>query len=141
MESNAGLRTDLGSLRQASYFAALIEQTTEAEAPLPALFARDFVRLLRQLQNQPPNPQTVFGFEMKLLEDLGLNPNHGPGAVNTPEAGRYWKNCWQWIGRRYANCVQARRRKPKSANFSHGFLIYHIRKDPEGRNRLSGTGV
>ena len=37
-ETHSSLRQDLGQLRQASYCAALIEQTTETETPLPAVF-------------------------------------------------------------------------------------------------------
>src|SRR5579872_6749648 len=36
-ETNAKLRTDLGYLQQASYAAALIEQSTEMDTPLPEI--------------------------------------------------------------------------------------------------------
>src|SRR5712672_1023916 len=38
-ETHSALRQDMGHLRQASYCAALVEQTTETETPLPAVFA------------------------------------------------------------------------------------------------------
>src|SRR5580692_11809222 len=38
LESHAALRLDLGCLRQASYCAALIEQTTELDTPIPGIF-------------------------------------------------------------------------------------------------------
>src|SRR5260221_14561059 len=38
-ETHPALRRELGYLQQASYCAALIEQATESETPLPALFS------------------------------------------------------------------------------------------------------
>jgi DNA repair protein RecO (recombination protein O) len=133
LESNAGLRTDLGSLRQASYFAALIEQTTEQETPLPALFAR-FARLLRQLQNQPPNPQTVFGFEMKLLEDLGLNPKLGESRL-TPGSRQILEKLLEMDWPAICQLRPSAAQENEIRQFLHGFLIYHIEKIPKGRNR------
>src|SRR4051812_46461674 len=62
------LRQDLASLRQAAYCAALIEQTTETETPLPAVFQL-FKGLLDWLPNAPPQPRTIFAFELKLLHE------------------------------------------------------------------------
>src|SRR5687767_13076449 len=72
-ETHASLRQDLIYLRQAAYCSALIEQTTEKETPLPAIF--ELMRtLLDALPLNPPRPQTVFAFELKLLGELGLQP-------------------------------------------------------------------
>src|SRR5689334_17295454 len=38
LTTNSALRQDLARLRQAAYCAALIEQTTEVESPLPIVF-------------------------------------------------------------------------------------------------------
>src|SRR5467141_2442611 len=37
-ETHASLRQELGLLQQASYCAALVEQATETETPIPAIF-------------------------------------------------------------------------------------------------------
>ena len=68
------LRRELGHLQQASYAAALIEQSTERETPLPVIYelAREF---LNTLPLTPPQPQGVFAFELKLLNELGLQPD------------------------------------------------------------------
>ncbi len=69
-----GLRGELGYLQQASYFAQLLEQTTETGTPLPNLFAllRD---VLEALPQAPPHALTVFAFEIRLLVELGLMPD------------------------------------------------------------------
>ena len=87
LESHAALRPELAYLQQASYGAALIEQTAEPDAPMPAVF-HSFSSLLLQLPGHPAQPQTIFGFEMKWLRELGLKPNLAgtnltPGAKQT----------------------------------------------------------
>ena len=44
-ETHGALRQDIGRLRQAAYAAAFVEQATETETPLPAIFElmRDFL--------------------------------------------------------------------------------------------------
>jgi DNA repair protein RecO (recombination protein O) len=74
LESHAALRPELAWLRQASYCAAIIEQTTETDTPLPGLFEA-FTGLLRELPRHPPGAVALFAFEMKLLDNLGLMPN------------------------------------------------------------------
>ena len=70
LESHATLRTDLSRLRQASYCSALIEQTTELDAPMPSLFGQ-LTGFLAKLPTQPQGPKAIFAFEMKLLQELG----------------------------------------------------------------------
>src|SRR5215510_1497629 len=72
-ETREVLRHDLSHLQRASYCAALIEQATETEAPLPAIYEL-LCGLLDYLSKQPSQPQTIFAFEFKLLNELGLNP-------------------------------------------------------------------
>src|SRR6266853_3260760 len=73
-ESHTALREQLAYLQQACYCAALIEQTTETETPLPGIFQL-LADLLDHLPVQPPQPQTIFTFELKLLKELGLKPD------------------------------------------------------------------
>ena len=72
-ETHGAIREDICKLRQAAYAAAFIEQATETETPLPAVF--ELMRgFLDRLCRQKPSPQIVFAFELKLLRELGLNP-------------------------------------------------------------------
>jgi len=130
-ETHGPLRQNLASLRQATYAAAFIEQATETETPLPAVFEllREF---LDRLCRQKPVPQGVFAFELKLLRELGLNPDLGKtgltgGAkqiVRTLASGNWQASC----------CL-----KPTSGQieelrrFLHGFLIFHLGRLPRGR--------
>jgi len=81
-ETHRALRQDLGLLHQASYCVALIERATETETPLPQIFDL-MVGLLRHLLSFPPQPQTIFSFELKLLADLGLMPDLARSQLNS----------------------------------------------------------
>jgi DNA repair protein RecO (recombination protein O) len=133
LESNPALRVELGFLRQASYCAALIEQTTEPETPIPAMFAL-FMGLLGQLPKQRTQPQALFAFEMKLLEELGLKPNLGESNLTAGSrqileklTGMDWPAVFQ-LRPSAAQTTEIRL-------FLHGFLIYHLDKIPRGRSR------
>src|SRR2546428_6220095 len=73
-EPHSALRRELGYLQQASYGAALIGQATETETPMPAIFDLMY-GFLNYLPAQPPAAQTLFAFELKLLRELGLQPD------------------------------------------------------------------
>src|SRR5438093_8022089 len=53
LDTHTRLREELDYLQQASYCTALIEQTTETETPLPAVF-KLMTDLLDQLPTRPP---------------------------------------------------------------------------------------
>jgi hypothetical protein len=139
LETHPGLRRDLALLQQASYCALLIEQTTETEAPLGALFDQ-FTGLLLALPKQPARPQTIFAFEMKLLDGLGLKPNLAEmklsaGARQILE--RMAELEWDAVFRLRLSAAQAE----EIRQFLHGFLIYHLEKIPRGRSAaLGGDG-
>jgi DNA repair protein RecO (recombination protein O) len=133
--TNAALRRDLGHLRQTSYCAALVEQVTERETPLPAIFEL-MTGLLASLPAQPPRPETVFAFELKLLDDLGLRPDPAesklsPGAKQVLE--KLTTLDWPALPRLKLSDAQAR----ETRQFLHGFLIFHLGKIP--RNRTAAT--
>src|SRR5438552_2182974 len=65
-ETHLFLRKELGHLRQASYCATLVELTTERETPLPRIFDL-LAGLLEDMRGHPPEAQTIFAFELKLL--------------------------------------------------------------------------
>jgi DNA repair protein RecO (recombination protein O) len=136
-ETNQALRRDLLCLRQAAYCAALLEQTTETETPLPGVFEL-FKGVLRQIAAAPPQPRTVFAFELKLLRELGLEPElqktHLSAAAKRlvqDLAETDWSDLAQ-LKPAQAPAVELRR-------FLHGFLIYHLEKLPRGRSEALKT--
>jgi len=131
LETHAALRTDLGWLRQAAYCAALIEQTTERETPLPELFAllRKFLATLAQ---QPPLAQNVFAFELKLLDELGLKPD--PTETNlTPGAKVILEKLAASDGPGRSRLKLSDAQIAELRQFLHGFLVFHLGKTPTGR--------
>jgi DNA repair protein RecO (recombination protein O) len=130
-ETHNPLRQNLIALRQATYSAALIEQTTETETPLPGIFEL-LGGLLDFLCHQPPAPQTVFAFELKLLRELGLNPDlrktgltAGVKQIIRALLAGDWQACCRL---KLAGSQAAELRQ-----FLHGFLIFHLGRLPRGR--------
>lgn len=131
VETHSFLRRELAYLQQACYAVALLEQATEMETPLPAMFAlmRHFID---SLPGYPPQPQNVFAFELKLLGELGLTPDlekshlsaGGKALVNALFASE-----WEAIGRLRLSAPQA----SELRQFLHGFLVYHLGKVPRSR--------
>ena len=89
---HSALRQDVLLLHQAAYAVAFIEQATETETPLPAIYEL-MLGFLGRLCERPAKPQTVFAFELRLLHELGLKPDLGktrlsPGLKkNHPNSG------------------------------------------------------
>jgi DNA repair protein RecO (recombination protein O) len=130
-ETHAPLRQELGWLQQASYGAALIGQTTEKETPLLAIF--ELMReLLAAIPKRPPQPQTIFAFELKLLDELGLKPDLDKSKL-TPGAKLIVEKLalldWPSLSRLKPSDAQSR----EIQQFLHGFLIFHLGKIPGGR--------
>jgi DNA repair protein RecO (recombination protein O) len=130
-EMHATLRRELGWLEQAAYATELIELTTETDTPLPELFAlfRDF---LDQLPRTPPQPQTVFAFEMKLLRELGQAPDISASQLNAGTKQILQKLTeldWPALSRLKPNAEQVR----EAQQFLHGFLSHHLGRIPKGR--------
>jgi DNA repair protein RecO (recombination protein O) len=130
-ETHAELRKNLGWLQQASYFAALVEQTTETETPLPKVFSLVH-ECIEALTRTAPSPRTVFAFELKLLEELGLMPDLsavsiGAGARKVAEALK--RSEWNVIARVKLSELQTRELR----QFLHGFMIYHLERIPPSR--------
>lgn len=131
LETNTALRHELGYLQQASYCAALVEQSTETQTPLPEIYEL-FLGFLHALPSQPPRPRTVFAFELKLLQLLGLSPDFAESKLS-PEtralANALTKGDWKNLAELRATAAQAEAIR----QFLHGFLIYHLGKIPKGR--------
>jgi DNA repair protein RecO (recombination protein O) len=135
-ESHAGLRADLIYVQQASYCAALIEQTAEPDAPLPAVF-HNFASLLAQLPQHPAQSQTIFGFEMKWMQELGLKPNLAEASL-TPGTKQILEHLlamdWPEIFRLHLSEAQGR----EIRLYLHGFILYHLERIPRGRSSALG---
>jgi len=144
LETHAPLRQNLTHLQQAAYCAKLIEQTTETETPLPVLFDI-FNGLLREISHHPAQPQTVFAFEVKLLNELGLNPDPSDESLTSgvkqliKQFGTLdWPALMQsdsdtdipvCAGQHRQECLCHLRR------FLHNFIIQHLERIPTGRHR------
>jgi DNA repair protein RecO (recombination protein O) len=136
-EAHRGLREDLGRLQQAAYCTALVEQGTEAETPLPHVFDL-MLGLVQHLTAQPPQAQTVFAFELKLLTELGLTPDLEKSRLNPGTRGLVKAlagGAWPVVGRLRATEGQ----EAEMGHFLHGFLIYHLGRIPKGRHLAVGT--
>jgi DNA repair protein RecO (recombination protein O) len=130
-ETHSPLRQDLRLLQQASYCAALIERATETETPLPHVFDL-MLGFLRHLLAQPPQPHTVFAFELKLLAELGLEPDLlqsrlSPGARQLVKA--LTASDWPAVTRLKPSPAQT----IELRQFLHGFLEYHLGRVLKGR--------
>ena len=136
-DPHAALRGDILKLRQAAYAAAFIEQATETETPLPAVF-----ELLRgfadHLCRHSPVTEMVFAFELKLLREIGLFPDWN--QTDLPSGTRKTAmilvgNDWPALSR----LKPTRDQNEELRRFLHGFLIYHLGKLPHGRATALGT--
>ncbi len=131
LETHARLRETLGHLQQASYAAALIEQTTETESPLPVLH-QHFTQFLATLPRHPAQPQTIFAFEMKLLEDLGLQPSLAEAPL-TPGSRQILERLghldWPAVTRLRLSPAQF----SEIRHYLEHHLLFHLGKIPRSR--------
>ena len=130
-ETHSALRRELGWLEQASYATELLEQTTETETPLPEFFAL-LSGFLRHLPTHPPQPQTVFAFEMKLLRELGQSPDLAATKLTSGSKQILEKLAdldWPALSRLKPSAGQIR----ELQQFLHGFLLHHFGRIPKGR--------
>ena len=132
-ETNEVLRRELGYLQQAAYCSALIEQSTERETPLPVVFEL-MRKFLYALPSMPPRPQTIFAFEFKLLEELGLQPDMETSKLTQGAklvAKSLTEKDWSSTARLKLSDAQV----SELRHFLHGFVIFHLGKIPSGRNK------
>ncbi len=132
LETNEALRHELSYLQQAAYASTLLEQTTETETPLLGLFQL-FREFLSHLKTEPPRSRTVFAFEMKLLNELGLNPNMDEARLSLG-AKQILEKCLKidWTALTHLKLTPIQTTEIRQ--FLHGFLIYHLGKIPRGRS-------
>jgi len=123
-ETHGFMRQDLGCLQKAAYCVRLIEQATETETPLPGVY-RLFAGLLTQLPAQPPLGILVFGFELKLLGELGLKPELAHLQMSTGARAmisQLEQADWPVIGRLRLSPQQ----HSEIGHFLHKFISFHL---------------
>jgi DNA repair protein RecO (recombination protein O) len=127
-QTHAALRRDLGKLRQAAYAAAFIVQATEPETPLPEIYGL-FREFLESLCAHEPSPQLALAFELKMLVELGLEPDWKeaklePGTRKIVEA---------MLQRTFASILSVKptdKQISELRQFLHGFIMFHLGKMP-----------
>jgi DNA repair protein RecO (recombination protein O) len=136
-ELHASLRLELMLVRQASYAAALIEQTTERETALPGLHEM-LTGFLRALPLTDAEPKTVLALELKLLRELGLEPDFAGSHRLTPggtQAARVLTELgWDALAMLKLSPGQV----AEIRQFLHGFILYHLGRVPATRAEAVG---
>ncbi len=130
-ETHAPIREDMERLHQASYAAALIEQSTEMESPIPEIYSL-FESYLQFLCTHSPVPRDFFAFEVKLLTELGLQPNPVAGEARA-DIGEILRvlmlGDWNSISRLKLSDAQTR----GISDYLRGFILYHLGRVPRSR--------
>lgn len=136
LETHGAIREDIFKLQQAAYAAAFIEQTVETETPVPELFqlVRGFLALLCQ---QPTQPQNALALELKMLRELGMEPELEetrltPGSKKIVQT--LLESDWTTGSRLKLSDAQT----SELRQWLHGFLIFHLGKLPRGRASAVG---
>jgi DNA repair protein RecO (recombination protein O) len=130
-EAHNGLRQELGYLQVASYCTALIEQATEIETPLTVVFEL-MSELLRYLPSHPPGATALFAFEIKLLTELGLQPDFQGSRLDPGTKGLFrvlGESEWDRLGGIKASHSQVE----ELARFLQHFLVFHLGRVPANR--------
>jgi len=135
-ETHPALRVDLDRLQQACYCSAFVEQATETETPLPAVFEL-FLQLLDGLPRHPIQPQTVFAFELKLLHELGLAPDLADSKL-TPGAKEIVRLLMESDSPVLVRLKLSAAQTTELRQFLHGFMIFHLGRIPKGRGEALG---
>lgn len=129
--TRSGIREDMGKFQQAAYAAACLEQATETETPLLELF-KLVEGFLDFLGANPAPPQNIFALELKLLRELGLEPDFAEARL-TPGAEKIVKTLIEGDWGHVLRLKLSGSQKDELGQFLHGFLIAHLGKLPRGR--------
>lgn len=135
-ETFPALRADWHRLSQAAYGAALVEQTTETETPLPETYAQ-FRGFLEVVARRATSPLPVLAFELKHLAELGLLPDLERESLPA-ESGRLAADLLRIEWERFEDVATSAAAVPPLVRFLHGFLIYHLDRLPRGRAEALG---
>ena len=138
IETHSAIRHDLDKLQQAAYAAAFIEQTTETEAPLGEI-SQIMTDFLAWLCAHETLPQYVIALELKLLRELGMEPNLKESSL-TPGAMKIAASL-QASG--WPESVRLKPSRAQGEELDHWlqkFLIYHLDHLPRGRAAALAVG-
>jgi DNA repair protein RecO (recombination protein O) len=135
--THAAIRIDLLKLHQGAYAIRFIEQATETETPLPRVFEL-LSEFLDSLCTEKSSVQNVFALELKLLRELGLEPDFEKVELTngTKQIVRVLtRNALATTSHLKMTVAQI----SELSHFLHVFLIFHLGKLPNGRaNAISG---
>ena len=136
-KTHAAVREDIVKLQQAAYAANLIEQTTETETPLQEIFELTD-GFLDWLCQQEPRPDNIIALEIKLLRELGLEPDLNETRL-TAGAKKIvlamLEDDWAGISRIGLSPAQT----GELRQWLHGFLVFHLGRLPKGRGTVLGA--
>ena len=137
-DTHSAIRENILSLQQAAYAVAFVEQATETETPLIAIY--ELVRgFLDCLCKHKPASQIIFAFELKLLRELGLEPDWSKTGL----AAGTKKSVAALTQKDWASGLRLRLTKEQTVElrqFLHGFLIFHLGRLPRGRAAALADG-
>lgn len=130
-DTHRALRENLQLLRQASYCARLIEQSTETDTPLPGIFQL-MTDWLAFACGHLGSPIPVLAFEVKFLAETGLLPDPAKSSLS-PGA----RQCLEKLASADWDLLARLKFSPNQTTelnqFLHGFLVWHLGRLPEGR--------
>jgi DNA repair protein RecO (recombination protein O) len=130
-ETHSPIRENILSLQQAAYATAFVEQATETETPLPAVYEllREFLDCLCKKKT---TAQIIFAFELKLLHELGLEPDWSKTnlAAGTKKIAGFLS---QKDGVPGLRLKLTDTQTEELGQFLHDFLILHLGRLPKGR--------
>jgi len=130
-ETHNPIRADILKLQRAAYAANFIVQVTETETPLPKVFEL-FQKFIKRFCEKNFTAQTVLAFELKLLRELGLEPDWPQTnlAAGTKKISAILSQKSSAIGE---NLKLTKAQITELRQFLHGFLIFHLGHLPKGR--------
>jgi DNA repair protein RecO (recombination protein O) len=138
IETHAAIRSDLARLEQAAYATAFIEQATETETPLPEIHAL-LARFLGWLCQDQPKSQGIFALELKLLRELGMEPDLAATSL-TAGTRKIISNLqaddWPMLARLKLSAEQT----AEIRHWLHRFLVLHLGRLPRGRTAAVSGG-
>jgi len=137
-ETHPALRTDWRRLTRAAYGAALIEQTTETDTPVPETYVL-FLGFLGHLNGPGATPSSVLALELKYLAEMGMVPDLDRAglSVESRQLAEALLSL-EWGG---VNGMEAQLGAVAAlARFLQGFLVFHLGRLPRGRAEALGVG-
>jgi DNA repair protein RecO (recombination protein O) len=136
--THGAIREDIAKLQQAAYAAQFVEQATETETPLPEIY-RLVQQFLQLLCAENPAPQNIFAFELKLLRELGLEPDFADARL-TPGAKKIVAAMLDGGMTGSARLKLSAAQVDELRDWLHGFLIFHLERLPRGRAAALAAG-